>query len=319
MRSMQRVLERRSNLSVGFEDEVLHSVERMTTNDVFVFPYGVVVIWEMVDSTEDAAVLAALRPFQRTPLPEAEYDGFRFEYDGETPRMSRDVITLPERASADEDERRSEEILERLAVSHAMAQSVRLTCFEESVQKTVAATRHLPEEMARDGMISKSRADVSRYMGRLITDRHAVFLYADVLDIPEFFWENERFEPQYRIAERYLELRQRVEVLNRRVEVVRDLFELLGQELQFRHSSKLEVIIILLITFEILLTLVKDGLQVLSVRRAGGRVDMLSALGLIFVVSVVSLAVAALVIYVWNLAVKRFRPHQFDHSFRSKR
>jgi len=316
MLSLARFLSRRRNLFVEAFDDVLHAVEKNSEADVFVFPYGVVVVWDMQDAMQEQAVISTLRPFEKNPLSAAEYDGFEYEF-GDNCAMKRDVVTLLHRGArqaesssdgtADMKELRREQILERLAVSHAIAQSVRLTCFEDSVQKTIAATRHFPEEMARDGMISKSRSEVSKYMGRLILDRHSVFLYADILDTPEFFWENERFEPQYRVTERYLELRPRAEVLNRRVEVVRDLFELLSQELQFKHSSDLEVIVIVLIAFEILLTLVKDGLEVLSVRKAGGRIDMMSAIGLLFVVSVVSLAVASLLLFFWRRIKNRRR------------
>ncbi|KAA8496191.1 Sporulation protein RMD1 [Porphyridium purpureum] len=310
MRSLARVLARRRGLVVEAFDGVLHAVERDSELDVFFFPYGAVVIWSMADESEDQAVLDSLKPFERNPLEEAESDTFGFQHGspgGGVPRMREDVIVLDYDSGADpgNEEARQNEILERLAVSHALAQSVRLTTIEDSVQRTIASTRELPEEMARNGAISKSHKDISRFMGRLITDRHNVFLYADVLDTPDFFWENERFEPIYRVAERYLELRQRAEVLNRRVEVVRDLFELLSQELQYKHGTDLEMIVIGLIAFEILITLVKDGLEVLSVRRAGGRIDVLSAIGLVFVVTAVSFLVAALLIFIWKKLIGR--------------
>ena len=48
--------------------------------------------------------------------------------------------------------------------------------------------------------------------------------------------------------------------------MVRELYDLLGQELQFKHSSDLEMIIIALITFEIFLTLAKDWIETVTSR-----------------------------------------------------
>ncbi|KAJ1488047.1 hypothetical protein T484DRAFT_1784483, partial [Baffinella frigidus] len=49
----------------------------------------------------------------------------------------------------------------------------------------------------------------------------------------------------------YLELTPRIELLNSRVDVVRELLSLLGDELQNKHASRLEEIIIVLICIEI--------------------------------------------------------------------
>jgi uncharacterized Rmd1/YagE family protein len=53
----------------------------------------------------------------------------------------------------------------------------------------------------------------------------------------------------------HLDLETRVEVLNQRLDIVHDLFEMLGNELNHQHSSKLEWIIIWLIVIEVMLNL----------------------------------------------------------------
>ncbi|GJD11730.1 Sporulation protein RMD1 [Galdieria sulphuraria] len=158
--------------------------------DIFVFPYGAVVTWGL-DEESESLVLQTVCSFERTPLSSPEMDSFRYNF-GSQWKISRDCITLVETTG-------ERAVLEKLAVSHAMAQSVKLSAFEDSVQNTIAATRHLPEELARYGSISQSRTEISKNL--------------------EFFWEYEAFEPLYRSAERYLELRQRAELLNKRVEI----------------------------------------------------------------------------------------------------
>lgn len=61
-----------------------------------------------------------------------------------------------------------------------------------------------------------------------------------------------------------LELAPRVELLNARVEVVRELLVVLSGELQNKHASRLEEIIIWLITVEIVIELVKDVVPIVT-------------------------------------------------------
>ncbi|EME26157.1 uncharacterized protein Gasu_61970 [Galdieria sulphuraria] len=267
--------------------------------DIFVFPYGAVVTWGL-DEESESLVLQTVCSFERTPLSSPEMDSFRYNF-GSQWKISRDCITLVETTG-------ERAVLEKLAVSHAMAQSVKLSAFEDSVQNTIAATRHLPEELARYGSISQSRTEISKNLGRLILDRHQVYLHADVLDTPEFFWEYEAFEPLYRSAERYLELRQRAELLNKRVEIVRELFDLLSQELQFKHNSDLEIIIICLITFEIIISLLKDLFPIfVNGSLVFHRSDGFPVTATIAVTVVLTVLLVCVVIYIWQAFVRKMR------------
>jgi uncharacterized Rmd1/YagE family protein len=72
-----------------------------------------------------------------------------------------------------------------------------------------------------------------------------------LLDTPEFFWEYPEYEHAYNATARYLDIRPRVDVLSNKLNVIHELFEMLAEELNHKHSSFLEWIIIILIAFEI--------------------------------------------------------------------
>uniref|UniRef100_A0A6T6C5D5 DUF155 domain-containing protein n=1 Tax=Compsopogon caeruleus TaxID=31354 RepID=A0A6T6C5D5_9RHOD len=231
--------------------------------DVFVFPFGAVVIWGLDNPLHEAVVLETLKPFERGKLlREEEYDGFRYLEGNPSFRVQDDVIFMIQDRNADPRAR----IMERLAVSYALAQSVKLITFEEAIQDILEETQHFPEELAKTGAISDSRRDVARKLGRLLQTRHEVYLHADMTSTPEFFWEYASLEPPFLSMGRYLESKTRADMLNKRVEVVRELFDLLSHELQFKHSSDLEVIIIILISVEIGISLFKDAFLVIAAR-----------------------------------------------------
>ena len=112
--------------------------------------------------------------------------------------------------------------------------------------------------LANLGRISLSRKDISRKIGELFVERNFINLQADILDIPEFFWDHPELEPFYRRTAHYLDITKRAENLNKRLGVIHDLFEMLSNELNHQHSSRLEWTIIILIVIEVIIALLKD-------------------------------------------------------------
>ncbi len=72
-------------------------------------------------------------------------------------------------------------------------------------------------------------------------------------DKPEFFWEHKKLEPTYDSVHNYLDVGQRREVLNKRLGIVQELFEVLKSEKDSRHGVRLELVVIWLIVAEALL------------------------------------------------------------------
>ena len=231
-----------------YKDVIRHSSEASFESkkipDVFYFHYGVVVFWAVDDKTIQV-LLKQLKEFEDQPVEEVERDDFLFQWGSEL-KIVEDIITLPE----------GENELTRLAVSHAIAQSVKLGTFENRIRHTFRHTKHIPEDLAKRGKIGLSRKEIRRKMGELFIERNSINLHFDILDTPEFFWDYSDLEPLYMITSNYLDITTRVEVLNYRLTVVRELFEMLGNELNHQHSSRLEWTIIFLIVIEVVLTLV---------------------------------------------------------------
>lgn len=235
--------------------------------EAFVFPYGCLVVW---GSDEDCEFfLSLVIPHADQPRAVPAVDTMHYRYGSER-KIRRDMITLAaepnlslgDTSLADSDALQPE--LERLAISCGLAQSIKLGAFESSMQSVIENTRHLPEQLASSGQITASERDVARLMGRLFLDRYRYYLSGDLLVTPPFFWENEQYLPSYYQVERYLEIRERGDVLNKRVEVVHELYKLLADELTNQNSMALELAITTMIAFEILLTLVtlaKDSLH----------------------------------------------------------
>jgi len=68
----------------------------------------------------------------------------------------------------------------------------------------------------------------------------------------------------------YLEIGQRVELLNQRTSVISDLLDMLKEHLTSSHGEQLEWIVIVLIFFEIVIGVITICLDAVSYSRGGG-------------------------------------------------
>ena len=217
--------------------------------EVFFFPFGALVCWGLSEAQEEQ-ILSEIQPFEQQPIDLLEKDVFYYIY-GEKPKIEDDEIILPNHDS-----------LTKLAFSHGLAQSVKLGVFEQTIQKTIHLTKELPELLATQGSIKLSRHDIRRMMGRLFIDRSSINLHQELLDTPEFFWEHSDLESYYALVANYLDRERRVNVLNQRLRIVQELFDMLAAELNHQHSSRLEWTIIGLIVIEVVLHVLTDILKV---------------------------------------------------------
>lgn len=207
-----------------------------------VFPYGTVVHWN-VGLDEQLKLRQVLLRYAQKPH-EAEEETYTYAVNCAQNRILQDHIETQE-----------DDPMVLLALSHAMAQSIKLSHFEANALQTIANTKHLPESLARDGKIKLRRLETSKIRGQLFLTKSEIILNYDLLDTPEFFWEHTEYEPVYNVASHYLEIRQRTDVLSKKLETIHELLEMLADEQKHQHSATLEWIIIWLIAVEICISI----------------------------------------------------------------
>jgi len=236
------VLESRYRL-VRYKESV--RIEK-AAGEAYLFPYGVLVTWGM-SFNDLQALLAETKPFLQEPFATPIVDEFTFSGGHEKYRIHADHISLT-----------SDEALEKLAVSHGIAQSVKLTEFEDKAQSTIDETAYLPKDIASKGYTRLRRKEIAKMRGGLYLVKSNIHLHFYLLDTPEFFWEYPEYQDIYQATINYLEVNQRIEVLTKKLNVIHELFLMLSAEQQHKHSAILEWIIIWLIAIEIVLFLVRD-------------------------------------------------------------
>ncbi|KAL4254338.1 RMD1/sif2 family protein [Abortiporus biennis] len=220
--------------------------ETPTMAEIFLFEYGTVVIWGMSEA-EEKRFLSSIKRFEVEKLPpeEVEMEDLNY-YFANYSRIYNDVITL----------RRGSSYMTKLSLSHALSQSVKISLFEELISSTIEETKDIPEIISETGKIGMPQKEIMRKIGELFLLRTNINSVGSVLDSPEVFWSYPDLQPLYDAARSYLEIPQRINLLNTRVEVLQDMLQLLKETVLSRHSERLEQIVIALIAVEIVLGII---------------------------------------------------------------
>ena len=227
----------------------------MGTQDIFYYGYGCVVLWGL-SAREERAALEELREFTVNPV------------SADALAESSDVLEFcfdrkksPQRqVKFDRMRLKSLKLEEKLALSYAMAQSSKLFVFETNILQSLEETRYLPHELAEKGHIRSSTQDLNRLIGQLFVDQTEVNLFSSILDTPDFLWEDDEQKPAYESLRTYLEVDNRVNLLNNRLGVMRELLDVLTTQVESSNSSRLEWIVIWLIAVEIIMGIVSNPL-----------------------------------------------------------
>ncbi|KAJ2170530.1 sporulation protein rmd1 [Coemansia sp. RSA 551] len=217
-------------------------------SEVFLFDYGVAVVWGMTEQHE-REFLRELESFEVEKVDEDDIETEELEFYINSKAQSRiynDVISL----------RTTKGHMAKLAISHAIAQATKLSLYEGLVDETIEATRYIPQRMAESGTVEMTRKGLIKKIGQLFIMRVNVNLVSNILDTPEIFWSEPTLQPLYMAIREYLEIPQRVEIMNHRVSVISDLLDMLNGHLNGMHGEFLEWIVIILIGVEIVIGVV---------------------------------------------------------------
>ena len=211
--------------------------------EVFFMEYGTVVIWGMTIA-EEKKLLRELRRFEVEKLAHEDVESEDLNwYLADYSRIYNDVITL----------RKGSSYMTKLSLSHALAQSTKISFFEGVIDNTIDTTKDIPQSIAETGKIGLPPVEIMKQIGHLFILRMNIHLVGSIVDSPEIFWAQPDLHPLYQAARSYLEIPQRIELLNARVEVLQDMLQLLKDQVTSSHSEWLEIIVIVLILLEIVL------------------------------------------------------------------
>ncbi|XP_032072675.1 required for meiotic nuclear division protein 1 homolog isoform X2 [Thamnophis elegans] len=146
-------------------------------------------------------------------------------------------------------------ILEKFAFSNALCLSVKLAIWEAALDNFVESIQSIPEMLKLRKKLKLSHADVMQKIGELFALRHHINLSSDLLITPDFYWDREHLEQLYDKMHRFLSIDRRVKVVNEKLQQCTELTDLMRNHLNEKHALRLEWMIVILITIEVMFEL----------------------------------------------------------------
>jgi len=234
--------------TAGFEGEVLSSTPlAVRVGDhglAVVFRYGVVVFLGLsAEEEKDFLERLSARAFGRITPHEEEWAKVQVAKEAEEPIPVGGPILVREMS------------LERLlVVADALAKSVVLGRDEREVSNVFDTIEPFARELATSGQTSRNRTDLLKLMGSALLVQHRVSGRVAVGEKPDVLWDRPDLERLYARLEDEYELSERVETLNRKLAVIADTATTLADIIDTKRSLRLEIIVVVLIAFEIIVT-----------------------------------------------------------------
>jgi required for meiotic nuclear division protein 1 len=218
-------------------EELFYRIE----NDkyIYVFKYGVVCFLNY-DTAGIKKFLSAVTPYCKNRFEENFTEEFLVESGASENRIGYNKIEI----------RGSDPEVLRLVMLN-VSQSVALDYYHELTSKLLDETNQHTLQLEKKGRLDISGKKLKKYIGKtlLLKNRVAENLY--VFDSPPETWEDESLNKIDIDLKRTFDIQERFRNISEGLQIVKDNLELFKDLLQYRNSTVLEWIVILLIAVEV--------------------------------------------------------------------
>ncbi|XBW35585.1 hypothetical protein QEN19_001159 [Hanseniaspora menglaensis] len=225
--------------------------------ELFIFNYGSLVLWNF-SSKEENEILKLLNIVQQSSLIEIENYNVIYNSNLHKPVIVNDLIQLPN----------ERDHMVKLAISHPLAQSCKVGKFESRIIPILSSVSKLPKRLALYGKLGMSREKLLKKFGKLFKLRVDVNLSSNVLDKPDFFWNDEpSLDPLYEMAREYLEIDERVEILNEKGRVFLEFVDICVDSIAEKTMSRINMLLIIVFCISVVVSVVEILVRYLIIKR----------------------------------------------------
>lgn len=208
------------------------------------FRYGVVVFFDVPQAAQDD-FLAHVRPLVTKPVARPETEQMSVCVNPQAREgVDGTAVSIAER---------SVERLQLIAV--ALSKSVVLADYEARVTEDFDLIEPIAEQLQQRGYRGQRTRSLLRHLGSALLSQQRMVGRVEVRDKPELLWERPELEQLYLRLEDEFEIRDRYRILERKLELISTTAQTVLDIVQDRRMLRVEWYIVILILFEILLTL----------------------------------------------------------------
>lgn len=255
------------------DDEVIHVRPRGHGGDLFIFETGTVVTWSLppergIDLATDTLLPAHENPHTALMDRDEMTERLEFEVDPTAPHnsMRGDTVVLGAAARRDDGpegasgqvhsggDPTTDEGRAKIAFSSGLARSTKVAVLETLLNSFLERTEEFPAQL-KMGRLRVEKKAILRLTGELQHLRSQLNFFSELTDsLPDKFWDQRaelRLDGIYDQVGKALDVGSRIRVLNQRMDYAADMLGTVREMLDQEHGSRLEWIIIWLISVEV--------------------------------------------------------------------
>lgn len=206
---------------------------------IYVFKYGVVCFLNY-DPIKISEFFQLIIPFCKNPFVEQLSEEFQIETNAKENKIGYNKIEIVTSAT---------DIFRLIMLN--VSQSVALDYYSEQTTKLLEEANYHTQSLARKGKFGISGNNLKKYIGKtlLLKNRIAENLY--IFDSPPETWEDENLNKIDTELKKTFDLQERFRNVSDGLQIVKENLELFKDLLQYRNSTVLEWVIIILILVEV--------------------------------------------------------------------
>jgi uncharacterized Rmd1/YagE family protein len=152
---------------------------------------------------------------------------------------------------------KNNDINTKKSISFAFAQAIKLLYFELKLEVLINKLTPYISQLTKKGHRGQPRKKIHHINAEIMSAKSEMNLISNFFYKPRFFWQHPKLEEYFELVENYMEVEKRINAINHRLDTLKEIFEMYNSLLENHHSHFLEVIIILLIGVEIVLSVGK--------------------------------------------------------------
>ncbi len=138
-----------------------------------------------------------------------------------------------------------------------VAESTALEYYEILIENLLEKTNVFSKKLERQGRMLESSEDLIKFIGLCLSTKQEIISNLYIVDSPEETWESVELDKVFYDLKTMMEIDTRYRALEYKIKIIQDSVEVIVDLAKSKRETMLELVIILLIAFEVVLSIIK--------------------------------------------------------------
>jgi uncharacterized Rmd1/YagE family protein len=138
-----------------------------------------------------------------------------------------------------------------------LAESTALEYYENLIENLLVKTNRFSKTLRRQGRMLESTEELIKFIGLCMDTKQEIISNLYIVDSPDETWENVELDKVHQELKTMMEIDIRYRALEYKIKIIQESVDVIVDLSKSKRETLLEMIIILLITFEIIISIIK--------------------------------------------------------------